>query len=444
MRMILLALLLALSSTSACFSLEECLASMTLREKIGQLCVVASIIDEERDATILDNWKTWQPLHTLRIADVEKAIQEDCVGGVVFFGRHARPQDLIAKIHHYKSISKLPLLIALDAEVGPGHRLDNAAVPHFPMSMTLAAAHDPALTYQMGREIGRQLTMLGVHVNFAPVVDINSNPQNPVIGMRAFGSDKETVAEFGIAYMRGLQDVGIIACAKHFPGHGDTAEDSHEELPLLLHSLAQLEERELYPFRQLIAAGVQSVMTAHLEIPALEEKLPASLSHAVVTDLLRQKMGFEGLIFTDALGMKGVASQFEPGEIELKALLAGNDILLCPLDARQAVDRIEAAVYAGEIAEEEIDRKVLKLMRAKEKLAPPPQQCDPEDLNNAAAQALRKTLFEKAMTLVKPGGLPTGKTVVITTDPSLTCFERQIKEMPLYSWVLAYVQANPS
>ncbi|MES2121337.1 MAG: glycoside hydrolase family 3 N-terminal domain-containing protein, partial [Chlamydiota bacterium] len=443
------ALLLTIASTSQCISLdsaEERVKSMPLREKIGQLCVVASIIDEERDAAILHTWKTWQPLHTISIADVEKTIREEYVGGVVFFGRSARPQDLTARINHYQSISKIPLLITLDAEVGPGHRLDNAATPHFPTSMTLAATHDPALTYQMGREIGRQLGMLGVHVNFAPVVDINSNPKNPVIGMRAFGSDRETVAQFGIAYMQGLQDSGIIACAKHFPGHGDTSEDSHEELPLLLHSLKQLEERELYPFRQLIAAGVQSIMTAHLEIPALEEqkKLPASLSRAVVTDLLRQKMGFEGLIFTDALGMKGVASQFEPGEIELKALQAGNDILLCPLDAKRAIDRIEAAVYAGEIAEEEIDRKVLKLMRAKERLAPS-QSCDTENLNNEATQTLRKTLFEKAMTLVKPGPILTGKTVVITTDPSLSTFEEHIKKMPFYSWALAYIaNASPS
>lgn len=437
MKKSILALLYCTSPCLAYEGAEELLASMSLREKIGQLCVVASIIDEKRDPNILEIWKEQQPLHDISIDYVERSITEEHVGGVVFFGRRALPEKLLALTHHFQSLSAHPLLFALDAEVGLGQRLNNASTMRFPTPMTLAATQDLDLIYQVGYAIGEQLKAVGIQVNFAPVADINTNPNNPVIGIRSFGSDKEATARLAIAYMNGLQDAGIIACAKHFPGHGDTEKDSHQELPLILNPLSYLENNDLYPFQKLIDAGVKSVMTAHLEVPALEAEkgLPASLSKTVVNALLREKMGFDGLIFTDALGMRGVTAHFEPGEIELKALLAGNDVLLCPIDPKKAIDRIERAVLDGEISLEEIDKKALKILKAKQS-APllPIEENLFEKLQPADALALRRNLFEKAITLLKPASadfslLSQEKTFVLNTDPLLTHFEESLKEL---------------
>lgn len=346
---------------------NELLATMTLRDKIAQLCVVATVFSEERDPQILQEWFKIQPIYHLEHAYIEKLIKEHHIGGIIFYGKNALPQEALHIIQHFQSLSKIPLLMTLDAEQGLGSRLDNQHVTRYPDNQTLGASNDLTLIYKTANEVGHQLKQLGIHVNFAPVVDINSNPNNPVIGKRSFGANKENVAACGIAYMQGLQDAGIIACAKHFPGHGDTSVDSHLALPLITHSLEHLKANELYPFQKLIDAGVKSIMTAHLEIPSLEPtpKLPASLSKSIITTLLQKEMGFHGLIFTDALGMKGVADNFQPGVIELKALQAGNDILLCPMDPIAAIDRIEKAVSLGEISESEINQKVLKLLKLK-------------------------------------------------------------------------------
>ena len=316
------------------------LSTLTLRQKIGQLCIVAAVSDEKSNQDILSQWSAWEPRYHLETQYIEFLIAEHGIGGVIFYGKHTMPKKQLTLTQHFQSISEIPLFIALDAECGLISRFEKGSVLRFPFNMTLGAVHDTDLTYQTGYEIGQQLKAIGVHMNFAPVVDININPKNPIIGMRSFGSDKLLVTQQGIACMQGLQDAGIIACAKHFPGHGDTTVDSHMALPFIPFSKERLESIELFPFKKMIDAGVKSIMLAHLEVPAFECQagLPSSLSPAIVTDLLQNEMGFNGLIITDALGMKGVSNTFMPGQIEVKALQAGADVLLCPIDPVKAID----------------------------------------------------------------------------------------------------------
>jgi beta-glucosidase-like glycosyl hydrolase len=244
-------------------------------------------------------------------------------------------------------------------------RLDS--VLQFPKQMTLGAIRDTRLIYQMGKEIAGQFRELGMHINFAPVVDVNSNPDNPVIGYRAFGEEKELVARNSLAYMKGLQDHGIMANAKHFPGHGDTNLDSHHTTPVIHNSKEQIMEVDLYPYRELIDHGLMSVMVAHLHVPSLgsEANKPTTLSKTVVTDLLKKEMNFNGLIFTDALNMKGVSNLYKQGEVDLLALLAGNDILLYAEDVPKSKALILKAVKEGQISQEDIDQRVRKVLKAK-------------------------------------------------------------------------------
>jgi beta-glucosidase-like glycosyl hydrolase len=237
----------------------------------------------------------------------------------------------------------------------------------FPRNAILGAQKDYDLVYEMSQEIGRQLASIGVHMNLAPVVDVNSNPRNPVIGSRSFGDNPHDVALNGIAFARGLHDAGILSCAKHFPGHGDTTTDSHVTLPVVNHPRERLDSIELAPFIELINHQIPAIMTAHLAVPALEPDItkPASLSRAVVTDLLKNELQFTGLVITDGLGMRGASDAYKPGELELQALLAGNDILLCPLDVPKAALLIEQAITDGHFAEQELNHRVEKILRAK-------------------------------------------------------------------------------
>jgi hypothetical protein len=210
----------------------------------------------------------------------------------------------------------------------------------------LGAMQDSSIVFKMAAAIASQCRRLGVHIDFAPVIDVNNNPNNPVINFRSFGENKNKVANFGIQYMRGLQNNGVMACAKHFPGHGDTDVDSHKDTPEITKSLSDLEKLELYPFTKLIANGIQSIMVAHLQIPVLDSQAhtPSTLSEKTVTDLLKKKMGFMGLIFTDALNMEGVAKHFSPGDIDLKAFQAGNDVLLFSQDVPTGIQKIKNAI----------------------------------------------------------------------------------------------------
>jgi beta-glucosidase-like glycosyl hydrolase len=265
----------------------------------------------------------------------------------------------------WQSSTQVPLLIAMDAEWGLGMRLDS--VKNFPKQMQIGATQNPAFAYQIGASIAQQCKLLGVHINFGPVVDVNNNPNNPVINLRSYGEQKEEVARFSEAYIKGLQDNGVMACAKHFPGHGDTDADSHKELPVITKSKEALETVELYPFARVIASGVQSIMVGHLQIPALEpnEKLPATLSPAIVTDLLKKEMNFKGLVITDALNMQGVANYYQPGEVDLKAFLAGNDILLFSQDPEKAINKIELAIKENTALEKVLSNSVHKILMAK-------------------------------------------------------------------------------
>ncbi len=383
------------------FDPEQVFAKLSLRKKIAQLCIVAAVSHEEKNKKLMERWQEWAS-YQLDHAYVEDLIKNHHIGGVIFYGSNTTAPEQATLTAHFQSVSDTPLFIALDAETCLHNRMSE--VLEYPCAMALGAVRDPREIYKLGAELAEQLKAIGVHIAFSPVVDVNDNPENPIIGLRAFGSEKSLVALMGLALMNGLQSKGIIACAKHFPGHGDTSKDSHQELPEVHQDL----EIALYPFQKLIDAGIKSVMLAHLEVPALEKQkgLASSLSYEIATRLLQQKMGFRGLVITDALGMKGATDCAQPGQLELQALKAGNDILLCPVDAAKAIDYIEQAVKEGKISEEEINKKVMKVLHAKAwafSQARNSSDSLEEILNSRHAQELQETLFSKAITLAKKG-----------------------------------------
>lgn len=361
-------------------------ASMSDTQRLGQLFMVAAFSNTDKPD-----------------AKLEKLVRDYHLGGLIFMkGSPARQARLT---NHYQSQARVPLLIAMDAEWGLAMRLDSTI--KYPYQMTLGAISDNRLIYEMGRQKALQCQRLGVHVSFSPVVDVNNNPANPVISFRSFGEDKYKVAEKGTAYMRGLQDHRILACAKHFPGHGDTDADSHYSLPVVKGSRKQLDTLELVPFKRLIREGVGSVMVAHLAIPAIDttSNQASTLSNAVVTKLLKDELHFEGLVFTDALNMKGVADFYAPGEVDARALLAGNDVLLYSMDVPVAMERIFTAIEEGKIRWRDIEKRVKRILAVKYWVglnAYQPVNTNQlyEELNPAAAGALNQRIFEQAVTLV--------------------------------------------
>lgn len=338
------------------------LERMSLEEKIGQLCVVAAVSND----MINKEFMVREPYH-MDPEYIKQLVTDYHVGGVIFLGA-GRIEEQCALTRSFQSMSSIPLIIAQDFEWGLSMRLVDAV--RFPRALVLGALQDQSLIYAVGYEIGRQARQLGVHLVLAPVADVNSNPNNPIIGTRSFGDDPHVVAERSLLFARGLQDAGVLSCAKHFPGHGDTSVDSHVGLPRVLHAKDRLENIELVPFAHLINNGIAAVMTAHLAIPVFTGGVytPATVSPAVVTDLLRTQLGFEGLIITDGLGMRGITDQYVPGELEVAALLAGNDILLCPVDVPCAIACIKQAVEDGRIAVKLLDEHVMRILRAKEQL----------------------------------------------------------------------------
>ncbi|WP_339875185.1 glycoside hydrolase family 3 N-terminal domain-containing protein [uncultured Algoriphagus sp.] len=321
--------------------------SLTLDERLGQLFMIAAYSNKDQK----------------HVDEISNLVKTENLGGLIFF--QGGPDRQARLTNYYQAQSKTPLFIAMDAEWGISMRLDS--VPDFPKAMTLGAVQDEELVYKMGKEMARQFKELGMHINFAPVVDVNSNPENPVIGYRAFGGNREVVTKHAVSYMKGLQENGVIANAKHFPGHGDTEADSHYSLPVIKNPEQRIWDVDLYPYQELFKENLMSVMVAHLNVPSLDDtgNIPTSLSKKVVTDLLQKRMNFQGLIFTDALNMKGVAVANAPGEVDLKALLAGNDVLLYSQDVPKAKALIKNAVTEGKITEKEIDRRVKKILRAK-------------------------------------------------------------------------------
>ncbi len=375
---------------------DSVLATLSLEDRIAQLMMVAA-------------WSNKSHAHE---NDIGELIKQHNIGGLIFL--QGGPNRQAALTNRYQGLARTPLLIGQDLEWGLAMRLDSTM--RFPKEMTLGAMESDRGIEAMGAEIARQMHRLGVQVSFSPVADVNIDPANPVINDRSFGEDREAVARKAIAYMRGLQNGGVIATAKHFPGHGDTDTDSHLGLPMIAQPRARLDSVELYPFRRLIAEGLNAVMVAHLEVHALDTTahLPSTLSKPIVTGLLQDEMGFHGLVFTDALNMKGVseavpAKARRSGEIELRALLAGNDVLLFPQDPVKAIERIKQAVDSGEIAREVIDAKCLKLLRAKEwaglsHLRPVEVANIAEELAPVSAKALRRSLFADALTLLRNDG----------------------------------------
>jgi len=326
---------------------DSVLSTMTPGEKVAQMMSVRAYSNRDQD-------------HINAIADL---VRNYGIGGVTFFqGGPVRQAQLT---NFYQGISRIPLLVSLDAEWGLGMRLDSTF--SFPYQMTLGAMTTEEPLALMAAAIARQLKSIGVHMNLAPVVDINNNPANPVIHIRSFGEDRSNVARKGIAYMNGLQDNGVIAVAKHFPGHGDTDSDSHHTLPVIPHTRQRLDTVELYPFRELIHHGLEGTMVAHLSIPQIDTSsgIPSTLSEKIVTGLLRNSLTFNGLILTDAMDMKGVTGAFPGGEVELKALQAGNDLLVLPADVPLAISRILKALKDGEVTLEMIEGHCRKILQYK-------------------------------------------------------------------------------
>ncbi len=385
---------------------DSLMETMSVEEKIGQLFMVAAY--SNKDAS-----------HEQAIG---KLIREYKIGGLIFM--QGGPIRQARLTNNYQAIADIPLLIAMDAEWGPSMRLDS--VTRFQRQLTWGAVQDDSVIYRSGAEIARQLKRLGVQVNFAPVIDINNNPRNPVIGDRSFGEDKYNVALKGLAYMNGLQENGIIACGKHFPGHGDTDADSHKTLPVITHSRDRLDTLELFPFNILMQQGLGSIMLAHLFIPSLDDTpgRASSMSPAVGRDLLRDSLGYRGLVFSDALNMKGVSDHYAPGELEVQAFLAGNDVLLFSQDVGKAFRAIKAAVDDGRISMQRLDESVVRILKAKAFTGLPARepvkvQNIVYDLNSHEAEKVKELLTEKSITLVKaadtlvPLGSPQGKDIAV-------------------------------
>ncbi|HKR04253.1 MAG TPA: glycoside hydrolase family 3 N-terminal domain-containing protein [Bacteroidia bacterium] len=319
---------------------------MNYYEKIGQLFVVTTRSDAEANPEFIDS-----------------LICNYNIGGLMFL--KGTPMKQAEFTNHYQHLSKIPLLITIDGEWGVSMRLDSTI--RFPRQMTLGAMADDTLIYDMGKEIARQFKRLGIHVNYAPDIDINNNAANPVINSRSFGENKNEVARKGFLYMKGLQDNGILACGKHFPGHGNTDTDSHFALPIINQTVEELDTMELVPFQFLINNGLGSVMVAHLFIPSLDTTAnqPSTLSKAIVTDLLKEKLNFKGIVFTDALNMKGASIAYNPGTLEVKSLQAGNDVLLYSENIPAAAEQIHYAIQNCDLDQNDINEKVKKMLQVK-------------------------------------------------------------------------------
>jgi len=347
------------------------LAKMSLEEKIGQICVVPVVDDETRQKDFMDS----SP-YTMDHKYVEQLVQKHHVGGIIFLGNKAQKDDLTqtAKMLQKTQTSSHPdnpkLFVALDAEWGANMRVTD--IPVLPRAMTLGSlsTKNESLIATMGLTVAQQCRKLGVHMNLAPVVDINTNPKNPVINTRSFGQDKEAVTRKAMLYLIGMQNGGLLTCLKHFPGHGDTNQDSHETLPKVKRTKAKLQKTELYPYKEFIQSGkAEAIMTAHIEVPYLEiqENCPASLSHNVLTKLLKEELGFAGTVITDGLGMKGVTKDRTHAEVALAALKAGSDILLCPVDVPAAVEHIKKAIEDDASLRTRLDDAVTKMLKLKAK-----------------------------------------------------------------------------
>lgn len=362
--------------------------AMTLKQKVGQLFMVQAFSDEKK----------------LQKSKLLELIKNQHIGGLIY--SNGGPVRQAKLDNEFQAASKIPLLVGMDAEWGLSMRLDSTYA--FPWNMTLGAIKDLDLIKKTGQYIGEHCKRIGVHFNFAPVVDINTNPQNPIIGNRSFGEDKNNVTEKALAFMQGMQSAGVLANAKHFPGHGDTDQDSHKTLPTISFDKKRIETIELFPYKKLISNGLSSVMVAHLNVPSLEPRanFPSSLSKPIVSDLLKTKLKFEGLIFTDALDMKGVSNFSKPGAIDVQAFLAGNDVLLMSENVEVGMEEIMLSYYSGRISEARLAHSVKKILNAKYKVGlnnynPIKTKNLVADLNRSKDDLLYAQLMQNAITVVK-------------------------------------------
>jgi len=406
--------------------------SMTLKEKVGQLFMVDVFSSDPKSKN----------------DKIDSLIKNQHIGGIIFSKGGPKRQ---AKLNnHYQNISKTPLIMAMDAEWGLAMRLDSTFA--YPWNMTLGAITNNEIIYKIGKQIGEHTKRIGMHINFSPVVDINTNPNNPIIGNRSFGEDRDNVTEKALSYMRGIQSVGILANAKHFPGHGDTEKDSHKTLPTISFSKKRLDSIELYPYKRLIEAGLSSVMIAHLNVPSLELRanFPSSLSKNIVTNLLQKDLEFNGLVFTDALNMKGASNFKKPGEIDLAAFLAGNDVLLISESIPKAQQLIMNAFNDGRIVEARLERSVKKILYAKYKVGlnkyqPVDMKNLVEDLNTPLDKVLYETAMKNALTVVKNKRLIVPVKKLANTriayvhfgDDSGEYFLRQLQKYTKVDWIKA-------
>ena len=366
---------------------DSLISTLSVREQIAQSFVAAAYTHSDKPNS-----------------DLIDLIQGTGIGGIIFMQGNPKNQVKVSAV--YQERSKIPLLMAIDAEWGLNMRLSQTT--SFPYQMALGALKDDNLIYQMGFEIGLQMRKMGLHANFAPVVDVNNNPLNPVINYRSFGENRTRVSQKSIAYMKGLQAAGIMAVAKHFPGHGDTQTDSHYSLPVIEHNKSRLDSVELYPFQKLIQENVDGIMMAHINVPALDAtpKQPSTLSKKIITDLLKGEMGFNGLVFTDAMNMKGVTDGYDTGQPELMAYLAGNDIIEFSLNIKASIARIEEALKVGSLTCNQIETKCRRILHQKYKLGLNKISFQKSkslisDINNQTAKDLNNALVKASLTVLK-------------------------------------------
>lgn len=366
---------------------------------------------------------------------VARVVKKGRIGGLVFFQGGPGRQAILT--NQYQSLAKVPLLITSDGEWGLGMRLDSSI--SYPYQMALGAVQDTELLYKMGLEVAKDYKRLGMHMNLAPDVDVNNNPKNPVINFRSFGENKYNVATKAAAYMKGMQDGGLLVSIKHFPGHGDTDVDSHYDLPQLKFTKARLDSLELYPFKALIDEGASGVMIAHMNIPALDNtpNMPSTLSRPIVTGLLKDELGFKGLVISDAMEMKGVVKHFKDGEADVMGIIAGNDILELSENSRRAVKLVRKAIKENRITMEQIDASVRKILTAKywaglNAYQPVSEQNVVSEVNRPESKELLQQMAEASMTLLRGKEnikqLDTNKRTVIISigAPQVTTFQREL------------------
>ena len=363
-------------------------AKLSMDERIGQLYIVALYTNKDQN----------------HISGVRKLVEQERIGGIILMQDDAEQE--IALVNEFQKKSRVPMLFGMDAEWGLYQRIKTAH--KFPWAMTLGAIQDNNLVYEMASKIAEDAKKMGIYWNFAPVVDVNTNPKNPIIGNRSFGSDVQNVIAKALAYAQGLQDNGVLAAIKHFPGHGDTDVDSHLDLPVVKHSLERLNKIELAPFKALTDKKIGGAMIAHLYVPQLEKgkNIPASISYDIVTNLLKNKFRYEGMVITDALNMNAVAKKYSAGELDLRAFKAGNDVLLFSQDVPTGKKLIKEAIQKGEISEKRLEESVKKILKTKyllglQNLRPLSSEGINNVLNNDSHAKISEKLYTNALTLLK-------------------------------------------